>query len=487
MTFENQFTTLIKHTPAAVAVFDEHMCYLAHSDRWLNDYGLGNRNIIGQSHYDVFPDINEKWKADHQRVLQGETFISEDEWQRENGDVIYLKYQLRPWKNRLGEIKGLIMFTEVITEVVETRKALERRNEELQGIFDAFPDMFFRLDEEGTYLDYKAGAKETFIPPEQFMGKTIPEIMPPDMAKQQMSLLHKCLESGETIHMEYSLPSATGTEHFELRFLPMKNREALAVIREITPLVNSRIKLEKTVNELKRSNLDLEQFAFVASHDLREPIRMVGSFAQVLKNQYKDTIDTDGHQYLDFIIEGAVRMKNLTENLLEYSRVGRKEQEFKSISIECVLNTQIKHFTLANTEKQKAINISYQNLPEYILCEPSQIDMLFHNLISNAIKFNENKPVISIDYSTDTDHHIFSVSDNGIGLSESYSTKVFKIFQRLHQQNYKGTGIGLALCKKITQRHGGNIWYEPNKKEGTTFYFSLKKDHTEYAKNHHTH
>ncbi len=468
---------LIKHTPAAVAMFDQEMCYLAHSDRWLIDYQLTDQNLIGRSHYEVFPDVLERWKQDHQRVLRGEVFVNEeDHWIRDDGTDVYLKYELRPWKDDKGEIGGLVMFTEVITEMVKTRKALEQRNKELQSIFDAFPDLFFRLDAEGRYLDFKAGMKATFMPPEMFLGKKIVDIMPPEAAEFQMGLLTACLKMQEVVSAEYSLPGDNGLEHFEVRFLPLTENEALAVVREISILVNSRNELRKTVEELKTSNIDLEQFAYVASHDLKEPIRMIGSFSQLIKRNYADKLDDKGKQYLDFIFEGSDRMKDITDSLLEFSRVGRKEQKLVRTDIRQLINERCIQLSVYILENNAQVKNQVNDC--FLDCNSDQVALVFQNLIHNAIKFNNSEqPKVVISVEEVENEYVFSVQDNGIGINEEYTEKVFKIYQRLHdRRDFKGTGIGLALCKKIIERHQGKIGFKENPEEtGTIFYFSIPK------------
>lgn len=232
--------------------------------------------------------------------------------------------------------------------------------------------------------------------------------------------------------------------------------------------------LKQSVDELKRSNQDLEQFAYVASHDLQEPLRMVGNFVQLLERQYKHQIDEEGKEYIQFIVNGVSRMSKLIQNLLKYSRVGRKEAALRPAKLDRIVEAKL--FGLQRKIKETGTEIDLKEIPKDVFCEPDQIGMVFYNLISNAIKFNTQPPKIEIGFKEKAEDYLFYVQDNGIGIKQVYETKIFEIFKRLHRkEDYEGTGIGLALCKKIVARHGGRIWFESQPNSGTIFYFTISK------------
>ncbi len=232
--------------------------------------------------------------------------------------------------------------------------------------------------------------------------------------------------------------------------------------------------LKKSNDELRRSNQDLEQFAYVASHDLQEPLRMVGNFVQLLERQYKNQIDKEGKEYIQFIVNGVTRMSKLIQNLLKYSRVGRKEAELRPTKLDRIVEAKL--FGLQRKIKETGTEVTLKDIPKDVFCEPDQIGMVFYNLITNAIKFNVQAPKIEIGFKEKMDDYLFYVRDNGIGIKHVYENKVFEIFKRLHRrEDYEGTGIGLALCKKIVGRHGGRIWFESEPNKGTIFYFTISK------------
>jgi PAS domain S-box-containing protein len=246
---------------------------------------------------------------------------------------------------------------------------------------------------------------------------------------------------------------------------------------ELEQTVDERTKnLIKTNEELMRSNQDLEQFAYAASHDLQEPLRMVGNFVQLLDRRYAEKLDENGKTYINFAVEGVTRMSTLITSLLQYSRAGRKESEVKVVDIRKVI--EYKLLDLEQMVEDKNASVIIHEMPKEITCEPVQIGLVFYNLIVNGLKFNKkNQPTLNIQAKELEDHWCFSVVDNGIGIEEMYKEKIFEIFKRLNRRDeYHGTGVGLALCKKIVYRHKGKIWFDSTLDKGTTFHFTIAKE-----------
>ena len=230
--------------------------------------------------------------------------------------------------------------------------------------------------------------------------------------------------------------------------------------------------LEQMTNELSRSNTELQQFAYVASHDLQEPLQVIKGFLKLFEKRYKDNLDEKGREFISFTIDGAKRMQDLIRDLLEYSRVGHKTKEFNPIECSVILERALFNLKVA-IEKSRA-QVTYDNLPT-IMVDATQFTSLFQNLIGNAIKFHgAEAPRIHISAELKGNEWLFSVSDNGIGIDLKFIDKIFAVFQRLHTRDeYPGTGIGLAVCKKIVEQHGGRIWVESELQKGSTFYFTL--------------
>ena len=231
--------------------------------------------------------------------------------------------------------------------------------------------------------------------------------------------------------------------------------------------------LDKTIADLKDSNEQLERFAYIASHDLQEPLRKVNSFTQLFERRYSDLVDEKGQRYIYYIKDGTLRMQQLISDLLEYSRVNTQGDQFKMFSTADIVQDVKTLFD--STLKKENGKIHIEDLPE-IYGDASQIRQLFQNLVGNAIKFKQEDvhPEITISAEKSGKDWVFRVKDNGIGIDEKYKDRIFVIFQRLHSRGaYQGTGIGLAICKQIVKRHGGNISVKSDPGNGTEFYFTI--------------
>lgn len=242
---------------------------------------------------------------------------------------------------------------------------------------------------------------------------------------------------------------------------------------ELESKEKAEIGLKHAVEELERSNKELEQFAYIASHDLQEPVRMVGNFTQLLERRYKDKLDNKALEYISFAVDGAQRMQLLITGLLKYSRITTHARDYSAVDCNMVLGSVLKNLELSIRESSASITSGV--LPT-IMADEVQLTQLFQNLISNAIKFRRGSEVPEIHISSvqKNENWLFSVRDNGIGIDPQYGERIFQIFQRLHTRSeYPGTGIGLAVCKRIVERHGGKIWIESELDKGTTFYFTF--------------
>ncbi len=230
--------------------------------------------------------------------------------------------------------------------------------------------------------------------------------------------------------------------------------------------------LKKSLEDLKRSNEELEQFAYVASHDLQEPLRMVSSFTQLIERRYKDKLDKDANDFINFAVDGANRMQRLINDLLDYSRVTTRGKKFERIDIGSIVG-QVSANLQNKIEESHAI-ITQDDLP-VVEADESQMVRLFQNLIENALKFRRDAPPhVHISVNKEGAYYVFAVSDNGIGIDSQYADRIFQIFQRLNtSQQYPGTGIGLAICKRIVERHGGKIWFESEVGNGSKFFFTI--------------
>lgn len=235
--------------------------------------------------------------------------------------------------------------------------------------------------------------------------------------------------------------------------------------------------LEETVEQLQQANDRLTQFAYAASHDLQEPLRMVSTYLQLLEDQYGGDLDEDAQTYIDFAVEGADRMREMVDDLLAYSRVEQTDGEFQPVDCDAVLERVLDDLRVRIEENDA--EITAESLPT-VTADGEQLEQVFQNLISNAIKYSDELPQIEIAAEQRGDQWEFSVADNGIGIDPERTDRIFEVFKRLHQDDeYPGTGIGLSLCQEIVENHRGDIWVESTPGEGSTFYFTLPRADTE--------
>jgi len=255
-------------------------------------------------------------------------------------------------------------------------------------------------------------------------------------------------------------------------------RELLVICRDITERKRSEEKLNNLINELSRSNEELDDYTFAVSHDLKSPLRAIESFGSFLLDDYEDKLDEEGKSYLSRMIDASNRMKMLIEDLLIISRVGRKFTEIESVDLNNII-IEINEDISFELEKNNGQILS-EKLP-VLKCQKIWIKQLLFNLIGNGLKFNKSPdPTIWINYEERSNDYLFSVKDNGIGIDKKFYDKIFRIFQRLHSpEEYPGTGAGLTICKKIVNYFGGEIWIESKLGKGSTFFFTFPKEITE--------
>ncbi|WP_332897150.1 PAS domain S-box protein [Haladaptatus sp. CMSO5] len=232
--------------------------------------------------------------------------------------------------------------------------------------------------------------------------------------------------------------------------------------------------LEALIEELKESNERLEQFAYIASHDLQEPLRMVSNYLQLIERRYSDTLDEDAREFIEFAVDGAERMRAMINDLLRYSRVDTETEPFEPTASEAVVERVLSNLQMQI--EQTGIEVTVESLPT-VIADRNQLEQVFQNLLSNAIKYRSDEaPRVEIDVTERETDWLFAISDNGIGIAADRQERIFEVFRRLHsREEYPGTGIGLALCRKIVERHDGRIWVESTPGEGSTFYFTLPR------------
>lgn len=250
----------------------------------------------------------------------------------------------------------------------------------------------------------------------------------------------------------------------------------LALKDSAEALSESNERLVKLNTQLEQANIDLEQFAYATSHDLQEPLRMIGGFTTLLKKRYIDKLDGQALEYIDFITKGVIRMSDLIRDVLSYSRIGHIDQASQSVNLHEVITHKLADLQQLISQSNAQVNY---HLPTHLIkCHPDRLGILFYNLILNGIKFNKStNPLICIEHEEREHEWLFTVKDNGIGIESEYHDLIFKPFKRLNKRNeFSGSGVGLSICKRIVNLHKGNIWITSNEQRGTNFLFTISKD-----------
>ena len=419
--------------------------------------GYSRDELIGTDFMNYFYEP-EKAKKGYQEVFQkGVMFDYELEIQHKDGHITPVLYNASVYKDEFGKIIGVFAAARDIAE----RKRMEAELESVSRLPKENPNPVIRLD-QGYKISYNNSAAQILLT--DWGCATSHEI--------STSITELAIASlNDGIQRKFEHKCANNTYIVSLAPFPQSGYVNLYA-RDITDQKEAERILELRLEELSRSNEELEQFAYVSSHDLQEPLRMITSYLQLLQRRYQGQLDNKADKYIHFAVDGASRMQNLINDLLEYSRVTRSVREPKTINCEFILNQTLSNLKLMI--KDTKVTISHDPLPE-VITDPIQLSQVFQNLIVNGIKFrSEEAPKIHIAAEKKENEWVFSVRDNGIGIDPQYSERIFEIFKRLNsRERFPGTGIGLAICKKIVERHGGRIWVESELGKGSTFYFTL--------------
>jgi len=368
-------------------------------------------------------------------------------------------------------------------EVSERRRieeALRESEERYRTILEDIEEGYFEVDLAGNFTFVNDALCSRFgYPREQLIGMNNRQYTDEKTAEKLYQSFNRLYRTGEPIKaLEAETIRRDGAkEIFEISVFLIRDSEGKPIgfrgtSRDVTGRKRAEEALKEKTEELARSNQDLEQFASVASHDLQEPLRMVTSYVQLLARRYQSRLDSDAEEFINFAVDGATRMHTLINDLLAYSRVGTGGKPFEPTNCETILQQSLDNLQV--TMEESGAVVTHDSLPT-VMADDLQLGQLFQNLIGNAIKFHgEEPPRVHVSARPEGNRWIFSVRDNGIGIAPEYAERIFIIFQRFHsREEYPGTGIGLAVCKKIVERHGGAIWVESELGKGATFYFTL--------------
>jgi PAS domain S-box-containing protein len=454
--------------------------------------GRSEAELIGRSVKDIsHPEDRDVTDAQRARVRRGEIALAhlEKRYLDGQGRTVWVDLVVALARGKQGEPLYEIAVFDDITERKKGDALLRESEARFRSLTQLSSDWYWEQD-AAFGLKYMSGrmGERTGLDAASYVGRKrwdqpALNLGEEDWARHRAQL--ECHEPFRDFVMERPNPaggsrwiSVSGEPIFDEagRFTGYRGvgSDITERMRAESELQHAHDELAHKARELERSNAELEQFAYVASHDLQEPLRMVSSYTQLIARRYGEKLDGDAKEFMNYVVDGAARMKQLIEDLLAYSRVGTKGKEFRSIELDSAFKRAVGNLRAAIEES--GASVSADPLPR-LSGDDGQLAQLFQNLIGNALKFRgANAPRVHVSCSDQAKQYEIIVADNGIGIEPQYYERIFMVFQRLHTKEYPGTGIGLAICKKVVERHGGAIWVTSRPGEGSQFHFTLPKN-----------
>jgi len=485
---ENNYRRLLEAAPDAMVVVNQAGDIVLVNLQAEKQFGYHRDELLGQRVTNIIPN------GFAERLISDETRTAAEALAQQIGTGIELTARRRdgsgfPIEIMLSPSEGAegILVTAAIRDI-SARKAAEWHLAQIEGryrgLLEAAPDSMVLVNQSGEIVLLNLQAQRQFgYARDELIGQPVKGIIPEAFAERLIENALKSFQgpAGEnrSVGVELSARRKDDSEFpVEIMLSPLESLDGMLVtmaLRDITARKKAEAVLLLTVRELNRSNEELGQFAYLASHDLQEPLRMVASYTQLLAKRYKGQLGPDADEFIAYAVDGANRMQRLIQDLLIYSRVGMKTGELKTASSEAALRQGMANLRGAIAESHAVV--THDPLPD-VLADEGELSQLFQNLVGNAIKYQSaGTPLVHISASANgLGKWLFSVKDNGIGIESRYFAKIFGMFQRLHKrEDFAGTGIGLAICKKIVERHGGTISVESTMGAGSTFRFALSK------------
>ena len=465
------FHEIVESTPNGVVLVDREGRISLINRETERMFGYDRSELIGRSIETLVPLRFRESHPDFRRGFTGNPRSRPMGAGRElfglhkNGSEIPIEIGLNP----IATNQGLFVLASVVD--ISARRHAERR---FRVAVEASPHGMLMVDPSGKIVLLNREIERIFdYEREDLLGQSIEMLVPTDRRDRHPELrtafhrtpLTRSMGAGRDL---FGLRRDGSQIPVEIALNPIETEEGLFVLASVVD-ISPRKKAEE---ELRRSNEELERFAYVASHDLQEPLRTIASYVQLLSHRYREKLGGEAAEFIDFAVAGAARMQRLIEDLLAFSRVGTQQHASQPVDAEAVLRASLDDLR-ASIVASNAV-VTHDPLPR-VLADAGHIEQLFTNLVGNALKFRgTDVPRIHIDANRMGRLWQFSIADNGVGLDMKYHDRIFVIFQRLHARDkYDGTGVGLAVCKKIVERHGGRIWVDSFPGQGATFFFTL--------------
>jgi PAS domain S-box-containing protein len=498
-----KYRGLLEAAPDAMVVVNQGGAIVLFNAQAERQFGYRRDELLGQKITTIIPaGFAERLIADagrtaaealNQQIGKGIELAG----RRKDGSAFPIEIMLSPLESAEGMLVTAAIRDISVRKDAETHLAqMERR---YRGLLEAAPDAMIVVDHFGAMVLFNVQAERQFgYRRDELLGQKITTIIPAGFAERLIADAQRSVEAARAQQIGSGLELIGRRENgdmfpIEIMLSPMESADGILVtvaIRDITTRKKAEAHLKaetdllQKVQELKRSNQELGQFAYIASHDLQEPLRMVASYTQLLAKRYKGRLDADADEFIAFAVDGASRMQVLIQDLLAYSRVGTKAEDLLNTSSEEALRRALEN--LGGAIEDSGAVITHDTLPT-LLADEVQLVQLFQNLVGNGIKYQSaGIPRVHVSAAmTDDAPWVFSVKDNGLGIDSQYFERIFGMFQRLHKrEEFAGTGMGLAICKKIVEQRGGSISVESQSGHGSTFRFALTGASTASERSH---
>ncbi len=477
---ELKYQHTLDHMLEGVRILDNDLRYLYVNEACIAQSRTTRENLIGRTLMEVFPGFENStlYPVFMTCLDTGESRFTETEFVFPDGHKGWFELSIQ----RVPE--GLFILSIDITDRKQAEEKMKEQKAFTEAILNNIPAdiAVFNKDHQYVFLNPKALKSEemrTWLIGKDDFDYCALKGIDEGPARKRRELFNKAVKEGRDVEWVDEYPSDDGKTYILRRFHPFKEDGELKYVIgygiDITRTKEAEARLKELYAEVQAANWELEEFAYMVSHDLQEPLRMVTGFMNLLKMETEGLLNESTSQYIHFASDGAVRMKNMIEDLLQYSRVGTTKEDLEDVDLDEVVSS-VTHL-LNHRIREFSAKVEVNELCTLKGIKPL-LTQLFMNLLSNALKYHgEKPPEISIGCIEEKDHWLFYVKDNGIGIDEKFFDKIFVIFHRLHSRDsYTGTGVGLAISKKIVEKHGGRIWVESAPGKGSTFYFTISKN-----------